>query len=211
MIRLLFAALIALTAGATQAAAEENRCRAYINGDEVVMDYERDTAGNITMRERLIGWPRRGWNALWGAPPVCNSEVIMSYLSASLEGEEIDGYCLSESDDGWLLVPGERNFRGRCSKTTCDLVNTTASEAGAIGAAVLGLATDPRTTTAARKVIAVEHSSGIPIVSGSANYILGALGASSAAVTGVLTAPATMIAAVTTVAVVGSAVYVCSD
>jgi hypothetical protein len=39
--------------------------------------------------------------------------------------DQTEGYCLAQVEaEGWLLVPGAGQFRGRCTKTVCDRVNS---------------------------------------------------------------------------------------
>lgn len=203
------ATFVVLLALAAPAAAETRRCLATVNGSQVSITYDPALAEPISRRERLVGWPGQAWRRAWGAPPACDSELTILYLAQHLAGDEIDGYCLAQDDatDSFLLVPGERNFRGRCRRTTCERVNAAAEDAMAAGRAVADIATG-RTNS---RVGAVLHSSGAAIVSGQAGSIGTALGSVGSSVAAALTAPAVMAAAAVSVVTVGGAVYVCRD
>jgi hypothetical protein len=186
-------------------------CRAFVNGSEIVVKFD-PSASAITRRERVLGWPGRLWNWGWGSPPNCNSEALIAYLSENVEADQIDGYCLSQSDEGsYLLVPGERNFRGRCKKTTCELVNATKEEGLALAAGFGGLVVGTNTGLAAGGVTIVTHSSGAMIATGTSGYIAGTLGGIGTTIGGILSAPVVIGAAVVTVVVAGGAVYVCAE
>lgn len=87
-------------------------------------------AGDTGTRETLLSWPRRSLNRLTGTLPSCPSDVTLNFM-AGIEGlPNSDGYCLAEGDAeiGLLLVPGERDYRGRCAVSTCQRINGTADE-----------------------------------------------------------------------------------
>jgi len=212
MMRLVLALLVLLMAG--QAIAEEVQCRALVNGQEMTLawDDEGAQADDLTYREWSMGLSGRGWNWAWGDLPWCNSRVIIDHLSQELPATEVSGYCLAwNDDDSWLLVPGEQNFRGRCKKTTCEMVNTTQAEAAALVSTITGLAVGATTATAATGTTVVTHSSGALILTGSSGYIAGTLGAAGTTILGFLTAPVTLTAAAVSVVAVGGAVYLCQE
>ena len=215
--RPLFAALLlgltlalAMIAGA--ASAEPARCRAYVNATEVVIDYDPAALPPVSRRERILDWPVRTWDRAWGAPPQCDSQTIIAFLSMNLPQEEIGGYCLVQdpTDDSYLLVPGERNYRGHCQKTICDRVNATRESVqatmGAISRAVAATARLDRMTYGA-----VSHSSGALIASGSETYLATTLQGAGSAVTAALASPVVLSAASASAVVVGGAVYICRD
>lgn len=204
--------LVLLVAG--PAIAEEAQCRAFVNGQEMALVWDDNgvQADDLTYREWALGLPGRGWDWTWGELPRCNSRVIIDHLSQELPATEVSAYCLAGNDDGsWLLVPGERNFRGRCKQTTCEMVNATKGEAAALVGTMTGLAVGATTATAATGTTVVAHSSGALILTGSSGYIAGTLGAAGTTILALLTAPATLTAAAVSVVTVGGAVYLCQE
>jgi hypothetical protein len=199
--------------GDTQVAQEGNigQCRALVNGTEVVVDFD-PTHSEITHREQVLSWPGRLWNYAWGTPSQCSSDVLIQYLSANVEADDIADYCLAQNeDDSFLLVPGERNFRGRCRKTTCEMVNSTKEEGIALAGSLAGVVTGTYAGLTAGGVTVVEHSSGALIATGSGGYIAGTIGTAATSIASALTAPAVVATAVVSVVAVGGAVFVCSE
>ena len=205
-------ALVLATLAAPDAA-ENLRCLATINGSEVTVEYEPGSAAPVTRRERALGWPGKAWNRAWGTPPACDSGVVIAYLGQTLAADEIEGYCLAEEDETgtFLLVPGERNFRGRCRKTACQRVNAAADDALAASGALARTVTDVATGRSDSRLSAVAHSSGAAILSGNAGPLSAALSGIGPGVMAILTAPATLAAAAVSVVTIGGAVYVCHD
>ena len=195
----------------TFAGAEVRHCRAEVNGREVVVDYEptEDRDFRVTPREGMARWPGRVWNWTWGEPATCNSAVLTAYLGQTLAADEIERYCLKPAEaGGFLLVPGERDYRGHCARTVCERVNATAQEAAdlgvLIGGAVLG------TNETGTDLRAIAHSSGASFLLGQSGTLAGAVEAAGGALAAALSTPAVLAASAATVAVVGGAVYVCS-
>ena len=90
--------------------------------------------GDTGRTERLLAWPRRSWDRLTGDTPPCPSAVALNFM-AGIEGlPNSDGYCLADGDEdtGQLLVPGDRDYRGRCTVSVCQRINMAADEAVAI-------------------------------------------------------------------------------
>ena len=205
--------LLAAAMLAAPASAEMKRCLATVNGSEVAIDYDPTLSAPASRRERLLGWPGKTWNRAWGSPPACDSELTILYLAQSLPSEEIDGYCLArdEETESFLLVPGERSFRGRCRKTTCERVNDARDDAVTASAKVTRTVADVATGRSDSRVGAVAHSSGAAILTGNAGPISTALSGIGPGVAAVLTAPATLAAAAVSVVTIGGAVYVCHD
>ena len=193
--------------------AETRRCLATVNGSEVTVEYEPSSAAPVTRRERVLGWPGKAWNRAWGSPPTCDSGVVIAYLGQTLASDEIQGYCLAPDDasESFLLVPGERNFRGRCRKTACERVNAVKDDALAASGAVARTVTDVATGRSDSRLSAVAHSSGAAILSGNAGPISTALSGIAPSVVAVLTAPATLAATAVSVVTIGGAIYVCHD
>ena len=165
--------------------------------------------GGVTLRERLLGWPQQTWGQVWGTPQSCDSETTIAFLGAVLAVDQIDQYCLSYDveADGFLLVPGERNFRGRCQKTICERVNITRDQTtGFLNGMMQAVLQPPQTG-----VLGLTHSSGAMLLTGQRGVLLDSLGTTATSVTAALSTPAAMTAAAVTVMTVGSAVYVCSE
>ncbi|QFU08367.1 hypothetical protein PARPLA_02966 [Rhodobacteraceae bacterium THAF1] len=199
---------IALALLAAPALAEDY-CRATLNADEILIDrdtLDRDAPG---LRERLGRWPTKPIDRLRGRDPACDSETLISFLSLNVPEEEIDGYCLlPDPEFGYLLAPGARDYRGRCTATTCERVNT--ARDGAVG--VAGTTTDILTRRGAdqSRTQAIKHASGAAILTGSAGSILASLGTgASTAMTAALAAPVVAGAAAVSVVAVGGAVWLC--
>lgn len=160
-----------------------------------------------TRRERLLNFPARSFDYLTGDQRQCDSHEVF----ALLEGiEDVSDMCLQFADDetGYLLVPGARNFRGRCTASTvCEKVNGTKdvmiSATGAVIDAALG--------TGDSTLSKVTHSSGAVLLSGSGASISSTLGTAATSAAGVVSAPAALTAAAVTAVAVGGAIYVCSE
>ncbi|QFT60261.1 hypothetical protein FIU94_15645 [Sulfitobacter sp. THAF37] len=192
-------------------AANAERCRAFVNGSEVVIEAENFAtfADTVKTREKLLNWPSAKWNRAWGSPPACLSGVLYDYLATTVPDNQIDGYCLTKDDQtGYFLVPGERNFRGLCRSTVCERVNTTKAETVALSKSIASSAVATVTDPAA--AVAVAHKSGAMILSGSASTLIANVGNTSSAVVTALSTPAALTAVGVSVLAVGGAVYMCS-
>ncbi len=205
--RPLLAILFAVLAGTAQA----QSCVARVNAQELILVPEAMGAPSPGLRERLLMWPSRSWDRAWGERVPCDSAAVMHFLATTMRLDQTEGYCLAQDDaEGWLLVPGARNFRGRCARTACDRVNVVAGGVGALGAAMLSLATGREVETGADAVTAVAHGTGAVLVSGQASAVATSLGQAGAALGTALAAPAAAAGAAVTVIGVGGAVYLCS-
>lgn len=186
-------------------------CRAVVNGSDVVVVEANfpSFTDEVKTRERLLNWPSRKWNKAWGTPPACNSGVLFDYLATTVPEDDITGYCLNETDeDGYVLIPGERNFRGLCKKTVCERVNATRDETVDLTASIARSARDKVTQPGGATAIA--HKSGAMILSGSASALAANLSTAGTTVGAALATPAAMAAVGVTVLSVGGAVYMCS-
>lgn len=193
------------------AAAMADRCRAVVNGSEIVVEEENFSSfsDQVGTAEKLLSWPSRRWDKTWGTPPACRSGVIYDYLASTVAPEGIEGYCLSHDEEaGYVLAPGERNFRGLCKKTICERVDSTAQETAAVTATLarsaLATAREPD------QLRAVMHQSGALILSGSASTISATLGNAGTGLMTALSTPAALTAVGVSVLAVGGAVYMCS-
>ena len=204
-----FATLLALFSVSAQTA-EAERCRAYVNGDEVVVESENfpTFADNVGAREKLLAWPSRTWNKAWGTPAACDSGVLFDYLATTVPTEEIDGYCLAPAEAGFVLVPGERNFRGQCKKTVCERVNTTVDETTDLTRTLAKSALE--TATQPENLSTVAHKSGAFILSGTAGTVAANLSTAGTTLLAALSTPAAIAAVGVSVVAVGGTVYMCS-
>lgn len=188
-------------------------CRAVVNGTEVVIAPDAvPGTGSPGFREGLVTLPRRTWDWAWGAPAPCDSVTLIAFM-AGVEGipeRQIGLYCLAPlpEDGAYLLVPGARNFRGRCARTVCDRINLAAADALIVsrrlaevvtGDKIEGLSGFAQTTG----TYLLTGDGGVlrPVLEGLASGLGAALTASPTAAVGVA---ATVLAA-------GGAVYVCRD
>ena len=187
-----------------------DQCRAFVNGDEVIVEADnfQTFAEEVKTREKLLSWPTRTWNRAWGTPVACDSGVLYDYLATTIPDNDIEGYCLTESpDSGYFLVPGERNFRGICKTTFCEKVNTTKDQGKAVARSMTASLVENARTTGLN---AIKHGSGALIMSGTASSISTSLGTASSTAITALSTPAVLGAAAVSVVAVGGAVYMCS-
>ena len=206
--RLLLAFLLAALPGAALA----QRCAARVNAQELILVPQAMGAPSPGLRERLLMWPSRRWDRAWGERVACDSAAVMHFLATTMRLDQTEGYCLAQDEaEGWLLVPGEANFRGRCTKTVCDRVNTVAGAGTSVGQSILGLATGRRVQSGTDAVTAVAHGTGAYRVTGQASAVSTALGQAGASVAAALGTPAAIGATAVTVVAVGGAVYMCSE
>lgn len=198
---------LAVSAGAATAAP----CTVRINATDITIEPDEfiDGGAIATRRERLLTWPGKGLTRLRGDVPACTSDVTLNAI-AQLEGlPDTDGYCLAEGDDdtGLLMVPGKRNFRGRCTASTCEQVNGAAQDVQDLTAQITGFAYGD----APQETEAVGHASGSVLLSAGKFALQRSLegGASTIVATALATPAATGATAVTLVAV-GGGVWLCS-
>ena len=193
----------------TGAASAQEGCRAVVNGTEVVIAPDAVQTDGPGLTERVLGWPRRTWNRAWGTPPACDSAVLLTFL-AGIEGlaeKETAGYCLSPLDDEeYLLVPGERGLTGRCTRTFCERVTVTATEAAGITARLLELATGDEVDG----LESAAHASGALLLSGPEGLLAPVFEGAAQGLGALLANPAVAATAAVTVLAAGGALYVCS-
>ncbi len=213
MLRLLALCLALVLPAAAQA--QDRNCIARVNHQELiivagtVIDGKTDT----TLRERFVTWPRRQWNSAWGTPSDCDSATIIAFLGGMMSLEDTEGHCLVETADrtGYLLAPGERNFRGMCRITACDRVNMLREESTDLARRMTELATGQEIESFGDGVNALAHGSGALMMSGQGPMVAEALGTTAGGLSGALASPAALAAAGVTVIAVGGAVYLCSN
>lgn len=201
-----------LPAGAAQA--QDRACMTRVNHlDIAIAPGAILDDPDLSLRERVLGWPGNLWNRAWGQPVACDSATTIAYLAGVLAIDEVEGQCLAEApgDGGWLLVPGDRNFRGRCRVTVCDRVNAAAGEGAAIARAVTSIVTGREVDSLGSGVAAIASTSGAMMLTGQSSVLLDILGQGAAAAGAALSTPAAAGAAAVTVMAVGGAVYVCRE
>ncbi len=214
MIRLAGMMLLCLIAlWGEQSHAQSQNCIGRVNHQELII-----VAGTVTdqspgLRERFMDWPARQWDNAWGAAPDCDSATTIAFLARMLSLEETEGYCLADAEDGtgFLLVPGVRNYRGRCTVTACDRVSMLASDAFGVARGLTSLIAGREINSTADGVTAIASGSGAMLVTGQTPAVVSALGQTATALGAALSAPAAATAAAVTVVTVGGAVYVCSE
>lgn len=160
-----------------------------------------------THRERLLNFPARSFDFLTRDQRNCTSQEVFAFLA---EIETVDDKCLryADADTGFLLVPGQRNFRGRCtSGGVCTKVNSTREVVSNATGAMVGVALNTGESTLSK----VTHSTGAVLLSGSGASISSTLGTAITSATAAVGAPIALTAAAVTAVAVGGAIYVCSE
>ena len=112
--------IVALCLLAAPAAAQDSACMTRVDHQDIIIapGAIRDATAGPTLRERWLTLPGRLWDRAWGQPVACDSATTLAFLAGILGYGETDGFCLVQEDsEGFLLVPGARNFRGRCQGT----------------------------------------------------------------------------------------------
>lgn len=194
------------------AQAQSDGCVARVDHRDIIIAPGAVEGGASSWRERIMGWPTGLWNQAWGNPQPCDSGTTIAFLAGISALEDVDTMCLAEAPDdgGWLLVPGQRNYRGHCQGKICTTVNTAVGGGAAIARDVTRLATGREVDSLGEGVSAIASSSGAMMLTGQSSTVMGLLGQGAAAVTSALSAPILAGAAAVTVVAVGGAVYACN-
>ncbi|SHE64135.1 hypothetical protein SAMN05444339_101953 [Loktanella atrilutea] len=190
-------------------AASADVCQSTVESIALQIDTETLTVSPAptTRRERLLNFPARSFDWLTGDQRSCTSEEVFAFIS---EIEPVDDMCLqyTDAETGFVLVPGARNFRGRCTGGgVCTKVNGTKDALTHATGAVVGTVLGTGDSTLSK----VTHSSGAVLLSGSHASITSALGTAATSAAGVVSAPVAIGAAAATAVAVGGAVWVCSE
>lgn len=183
---------LALIAGLMPSLALADLCQTRIEAIDLEIDPDVLDA-DATWRERLITLPRLSRKRQ------CNSAEIYAFMQGLAD---LDTSCMAYADDetGYVFLPGERNFRGRCTKTACERVNDTKENLGGLTDAILG------------KVAGVtENPAGALVISGASDTIIGSVGTASAQALALLSSPSVLAATTVSAVAVGGAVYICSE
>jgi hypothetical protein len=202
---------LALVLAAGDAAAQT--CVARVNAQELIIVPEAIAAPRAGLRERLSMWPSRTWDRAWGERVACDGATVTAFLARTMQLDQTEGYCLAEGDDaeGWLLVPGSADYRGRCRATACERVNAAAGVAGDVARTVASIATLGRVGSVGEGVEAVAHGTGAMLLTGGPAAVAASLTEAAASVSAAVTAaPVAAGAAAVTVIAVGGGVYLCS-
>ncbi|MFZ3581281.1 hypothetical protein ACOI1H_03795 [Loktanella sp. DJP18] len=184
-------------------------CASTVESIDLQIDTETLTVSPAptTRRERLLNFPARSFDWVTGHQRTCTSEEVFALLS---QIEPVDDMCLQYADDdaGYLLVPGPRNFRGRCSSGgICTKVNGTKDALTSATGAIVGTILGTGTSTLSK----VTHSSGAVVLSGTGASVGSTLGTAATGAVTAVGAPVAIGAAAVTAVAVGGAVYVCSE
>ncbi|GGL61754.1 hypothetical protein [Wenxinia marina] len=193
--------------------ARSQGCTAIVNGTPVEIADGVVDAPSPGLLERLSTGAREfATDPLGREANACDSEKVIAFMAAvdGMSAEEAAGYCLApdRSGRGFYLVPGARDYRGRCDRTTCERVNMAAADAVAIagvledlseGTPVEGLTTND---SVASNALLVSGQSGIlrRVLNEAAGH-LGAL---------IFSSPQAIGATAVTVLAAGGALYLCS-
>lgn len=202
---------VALLGLAAPAVADE--CRGTVNGTEVLIAVDAVAAPDPGLLERFrLGTGEFVRDPLNRSAPPCDSATLITFM-AGLEGltpDEAAGYCLAPdgTGEGWLLVPGTRDYRGRCDRTVCEKVDLAAADA----LALTGRLSDLTSGTPTEGVTGGTSASGALLLSGRTGLIDAlldrALGTAGAVV---MASPVALGAAAVTVLGVGGTLYLCAD
>lgn len=190
-------------------AAQAQTCTVRVNAQDIVIDPAVYGSGTATRRERALAWPTARLNRLRGETPACTSDVTLAFVGQLGNIPDTDGFCLQtgDADSGYLLLPGARNFRGRCTRTTCDRVNDASGDVASLGLKIADVIAGPP----APDLSTLQHASGALLLSGPRAVVRSSLqAAAGTALSAALSSPPALAASALTVIGVGSAVYVCS-
>ncbi len=203
-------ALLSMVVLAAPASAAET-CIVKVNALDITVDPAAFATPGVTAtrRERLLNWPSHLWNKALGNPNDCPGDTQLVFLTNLFDLPDSDGYCLLDggSDVGFLLVPGDRNFRNRCVQTTCDRVVAAADGLAEVTASATRLVNGPPSP----QLDTLQHATGALLLTGPRAVLRQNLGAAAATVVGAaMSSPAAIAATSLTVVGVGGAVFVCS-
>ena len=187
-------------------------CSVRVHGMDVVIDETQfvDKELGTGRSERLWSAPERWFSELTGRRPQCRSDVTLTFMASLVETYTASGYCLdlADNDVGYLLLPGERNFRGRCVKTTCEKLVLASEEVEAVNDALSTILGSPPDI----EEIARAESLGAMIVKGSDRYIRKKLNATlRSTILTTIGGPHAAAATALTVVALKSATYLCSE
>ncbi len=127
-------------------------------------------ANGSTRRERLLGWPGRQLDRVRGMAPACDGAVTSTFLSAIAVLDDAAGQCLAcdPVDEGYILVPGPRKFRGRCARTVGARVNMLRGDSFALAARIGALVTGREIVSPRDGLATVARTSGAMLLTVSA-------------------------------------------
>ena len=187
-------------------------CTVRVHGMDITIDSTQFTDDDLTVStgEQLMTAPKQLWANLRGSLPPCSSNTTLTFMGSLMETYTPNGYCLEfgDNDAGYLLLPGTRNFRGRCEKTTCERINVAADEASALNAQMRGIFGQPPSF----EEIARAETLGAMAVKGTDRFLRGKLNnAATMTIFTALGAPELLIASSVTVVALQGAAFLCHD
>ena len=193
-------------------AATAEVCTVRVHAMDITIDSAQfvDDDLSISTGETLLSAPRRMLSGLRGTLPPCSSDTTLTFMGSLMETYTPNGYCLEfgDKDVGFLLLPGTRNFRGRCEKTTCERINVAADEVSAINAQMRGIFGQPPSF----EEIARAETLGAMAVKGTDRFLRSKLNnAATMTIFTALGAPELLIASSVTVVALQGAAFLCHD
>ena len=202
----LFAALLLLP---TLTRADE--CLVRVQALDIVIDSEQFEDDDLTpsKRETLLNWPSRVMDKASGHTPACTSDVTLTFMASLNEVYTSNGYCLEYVDDevGYIMLPGDRNFRGRCTKTTCERLTGATEDLAAINDRMTSVFGEAPTL----EEMARAETPNAMLVQGTDRFIRSKLNATaSTALLTALGAPHIATASALTVVAVGGTSFLCA-
>lgn len=193
--------LLPQIAPASEPASKPVFCTARIQGNDVVLGYDKAEKGlsrNFSRREILF--------TKWGRD-TCPSYVVLRSLTPELTDEQRQPFCLRHDKDSASIIGhdlGKRDAYGRCEKPAgaiCQRVNRTTDAAIAISSAAA--------RGAIKGVQALPDGSGAAIISGSSSYVSSALSSIGGAASAIAASPMLLTGAAVSVVAVGGTIYAC--
>ncbi|OUD08684.1 hypothetical protein BVC71_12190 [Marivivens niveibacter] len=187
-------------------------CTVRVHGMDITIDAEQFTDDDLTVStgEQLMTAPKQMWANLRGTLPPCSSNTTLTFMGSLMETYTPNGYCLEygDNDAGYLLLPGSRNFRGRCERTTCERVNAAADEVSAINTQMRSIFGRPPSF----EEIARTETLGAMAIKGSDRLLRGQLNnIATTAIFTALGAPEILAASTVTVVALQGAAFLCHD
>ncbi len=193
-------------------AAQAAECSVRVHAIDIVIDDAQFTDDDLSVSsgEKLLTAPSRLWSGLTGRLPRCSSDVTLTFMAGLMETYTPHGYCLEYGDRevGYLLLPGERNFRGRCVKTTCERIDAAAEDLSAITDSIRHVFGTPPSLDE----IARSETMGALALKGTDRFVRSSLNTvASQRLTSALAAPEVLGAAAVTVVALKGAAFLCRE
>ncbi len=179
---------------------------------DITIDTEQFADDDLSpgLRERLLRSPGRLMDRIKGDEPTCTSDVTLTFMASLTESYTSEGFCLDYTGDdvGYVMVPGEQNFRGRCERTTCQRVDMASDELKQVQDNMTHVFGQPPTPGEIRRA----ETFGAKLLQGSDRFLrTQANGAASVALTAALGTPAIAAAGIVTLVAVEGSAFLCRD